>query len=111
MGDSDKRFPTIGTEIVIKFDNDATDLVDRFPDMEQGDIFQITDHDLSDVNVGQFLLISKVPAAESEFSVLVADETTVMDSSANELGARVSQVDDVGVTLEVISSLEDGGRG
>jgi hypothetical protein len=109
MGDSDKRFPTIGTEIVIKFDNDA--LVNRFPNMEQGDIFKISDDDLSDVDVGQFVLISKVPAGESEFSVLVADEAAVMDSSADELGARVSQVDDVGVTLEVISSLEDGGTG
>jgi hypothetical protein len=110
MGDSDKGFPTIGTEIVIKVDNDA-DLVNRFPDVEQGDIIKISDHDLSNVNVGQFLLISKVPAAESEFSVQVADETAVMDSSAEELGARVSQVDEVGVTLEVISSLEEGGTG
>ncbi|WP_091470790.1 hypothetical protein [Paenarthrobacter nitroguajacolicus] len=107
MTDNEK-FPVIGTEIVIKVDNEA-DFVDNLPILVPGESFIISDDGLSDVAVGQFVLISKVPEREDEFTFLVTDETSAAGSNSDELGARVSEVVETAVTLEVLSPLDEGG--
>lgn len=110
MDNSRKRFPILSTGDIIKIVNEH-DLGRRFPILEAGEVIKISPGALSHIDVGQFVVIKRSSEEESDFSILLADEAGVMSSSSDEVGARVSRVEDVAVTLEVMSPLEDGGVG
>jgi hypothetical protein len=94
----------------------AGDLVKAFPDLRVGDILKINPGHLGGVllnrdDVGQFVMIQKSGDAGRDLSVLLADEAEATSSSSDELGARVSRVEDAAVTLEVTSPPEEGREG
>ncbi|MEU4606622.1 hypothetical protein AB0F43_26820 [Kribbella sp. NPDC023972] len=86
----------------------AGDIVKAFPDLKAGDILKIHRDDLGGVDVGQFVVIQKSGAKELDFTLLLADEADEATGSADEVGTRVSLVDESAVTLEVMSPPEGG---
>lgn len=92
----------------------AAGFAGRFPILETGIIIKVNDAvsdvDVGQFEVGQFVVIKKSPVEESKLSLLLVDEADAMSSRSNEVGARVSGVEDMALTLEIMSPLDDGGE-
>lgn len=107
MGDSE-RFPKLRPEDIIKI---SIGKDESFPDLRAGDVVKISpvdDDDLNDVDVGQFVVIQRSRGQDGDFTLRLTDEAKAMSSRSDEVGARVSYVEDLAVTLEITSALEDG---
>ncbi|MHA7269012.1 hypothetical protein [Arthrobacter sp. HLT1-20] len=86
---------------------------DSFPGLRVGDVVKVSAsalRELDGIDVGNFLLISLRGGAATMPSFKLSDEAAAISSMADEMGVRVAKIEDVEVTLKVISTLESGGR-
>lgn len=86
-------FPPLKTEVVIKFDDHLGQInVDEF-------------------EIGQFVVMRESFEDQHMLSLLQVDELDALHSSLDELGARVSQIEGMAVTLEVVSPFDGSSEG
>jgi hypothetical protein len=84
----------------------AGGVVKSLPDLCRGDLVQIGGNVLGDVDIGQLVVIHPSEEAGSGPSFILTDDVVGRDTSAD-VGARVAEVADATVTLEVVASADD----
>lgn len=95
----EENFPALGDGVVLK----------AFPDLKVGDVVKVYADDVHDFEIGDFMLIQRT-GDDQDLTLLHVDETQAVSSTPDEVGTRISSIEEAAVTVEILSATAEGGR-
>lgn len=97
---ANEGFPHLGTQKVIKVTTENA--------RESGsDSWKVDQDSLDNIRDGEYLLVKEVEGWKGHLSFEATDEASAVSSHSDEVGARVSEVEDQSMTLEIVSPAQD----